>query len=141
MAVTGIVFASSSAVSRAVAVPAVVGKTQENAQQTLEILGLKANLVTVEALGREGVVYAQDPMSPKVVTRGATVKLFIIKNPAQVPDWTERFTMLDEAIAAVQTEDAAEERHKEVLTQLEEIRDALGSTGTAKSTASAKSAS
>ena len=135
MPVTGITLGSGAATGRTVAVPDVVGVSRDQAATTLENLNLRADVVLVEAAGPEGEVYAQDPTSPKLVSRNATVRLFVIRNPA--PDFAERFTAIDDALADAET--AAADRHAELMAVLQEIGDAVvAGGGGSKSAAAAK---
>ncbi|WP_017600007.1 Stk1 family PASTA domain-containing Ser/Thr kinase [Nocardiopsis lucentensis] len=76
-------------VSRGIQVPAVAGQKVEDAQRTLEDLGLTVDVVEEESEDvEEGVVITQDPDNGSTVGAGGTVTLTVSTGPpgVEIPD-------------------------------------------------------
>ncbi|MCW3038237.1 MAG: pknB [Solirubrobacterales bacterium] len=83
-----------------VAVPSVVGKTQDEAETALTGAGLKADVTEQEAADKDpGTVLAQDVAGGTMLSKGATVTLTVAKAPEtkEVPDVTGKTD--DEAVS------------------------------------------
>ncbi len=68
----------------AVAVPPLVGKTRDEAVQTLSGLGLDVSVVEVNSEQEPGLVTAQDPVAGTVLVTGSTVRVNVSKGLKQV---------------------------------------------------------
>jgi beta-lactam-binding protein with PASTA domain len=66
-----------------VTVPDVVGTTSSEATATLQVVGLKANVVAVPSDQPSGTVVAQNPAAGKQAQAGGTVRLNVAKAPGQ----------------------------------------------------------
>jgi beta-lactam-binding protein with PASTA domain/predicted Ser/Thr protein kinase len=80
----GIVTITVSTGKPKVTVPALVGKTRDEAVQELAALGLDVNVVEVTSSQPGGTVTAQDPSAGTVLVAGSTVRVNVSKGPKQV---------------------------------------------------------
>jgi serine/threonine-protein kinase len=94
-----------------VAVPAVVGKSQNDAISTLVNAGLQADpVVQVHSSQPSGTVTGQDPPAGRVVTKGSKVRINVSSGPANVDVPSVIGLPYDQASAALQNDGFAVKR-------------------------------
>lgn len=113
-----------------IAVPHVVGKTREQAEDALRAVGLKPVINEVESTETENYVYAQEPPWPAVAEREAVVTLHVNVKPKVPPDFTDRFDKIDSGLARL--EDLHRELKENIQEMLEILKGGRPQTGSAK---------
>jgi beta-lactam-binding protein with PASTA domain len=104
-----------------VAVPNVVEQPQAQAEATLKALEFKVVSAPIVVQGTEGTVFSQEPPGNTVANRKSTVKLFIVQNPVIPVDIGQTLTEIQDEVALVEKDTAAEARKNEVLAKIAEV--------------------
>jgi beta-lactam-binding protein with PASTA domain len=112
-----------------VGVPDIVGKPRAEAEDKLKALGLTPRVREVVADGDKDTVFSQDPPPRSIRPKGSVVTLQVVTVPATPPDLGTKLDELALAVAALETETAAQSRHEAVLGKLDEIISSSGGSG------------